>query len=384
VTDQNQVQESPRAEVQIALVGGQNIPIYIGVLERQPTTIHLFCTQQSQANAEILKKMFSRAECRIQHIDHGKILNIKKKIIDIIKMIDGPVEINLTGGTKMMALAAYEAARQTNSRAFYVDGRRDLLTWVPEGNDEELQCSLSTEDYFKLQGHEDPKSGQDIKSYDEIVWAQLREARKLYYNPKMIKLRSKFIKDFRGEYRDRIDIIVSDNLSCRWNKGLFKLKLADNEYLFEGKEIFEMLMSGAYLEYEISEKIQEKAGQYTDAQHSYRVGFNHSQSSSLEKNEIDMLVNLGRRLVFIECKAGRVLAKDVDKISNVRRKYGGEYALSILVCSASGISKEREEQCRDTAITVLKYQIDYKTRLINQSDLRKLPELLLKLKKFEL
>ena len=42
MTDHNQVQESPRAEVQIALVGGQNIPIYIGVLERQPKTIHLF------------------------------------------------------------------------------------------------------------------------------------------------------------------------------------------------------------------------------------------------------------------------------------------------------------------------------------------------------
>ncbi len=384
MTDHNQVQESPRAEVQIALVGGQNIPIYIGVLERQPKTIHLFCTNQSQANAETLQKMFNRAECRIQHIDHGKIQNIKRKILDIINTIDGPVEINLTGGTKMMALAAYEVARQTNSKAFYVDGRRDLLTWLPEGNEEELQCSLSTEDYFKLQGHDAPRSGLDIQKYDEVVWAQLRDARKLYYHPRMMQLRAKFIKEFRGEYRDKIDLFVSDKLSCQWYKGSLKLNLANREYQFEGKEIFDMLMSGAYLEYEISEKIQAKAGQYTDAQHSYRVGFNHSQSDSLEKNEIDVLVNLGRRLVFIECKAGRVAAKDVDKISNVRRKYGGEYALSILVCSESGITKEREEQCKDTAITVLKYQIDNKSKMINQSDLNKLPELLLKLKKFEL
>jgi hypothetical protein len=50
------------------------------------------------------------------------------------------------------------------------------------------------------------------------------------------------------------------------------------------------------------------------------------------KNEIDVLVNLGGKLIFIECKSGMVKQEDINKMRIVKDTYGGIISKSLLVC----------------------------------------------------
>ncbi len=54
-------------------------------------------------------------------------------------------------------------------------------------------------------------------------------------------------------------------------------------------------------------------------------------TSQDKKNEIDILVSTGKKLIFIECKSGNVKQEDIDKMKVIKDTYGGLISKSILV-----------------------------------------------------
>ena len=49
------------------------------------------------------------------------------------------------------------------------------------------------------------------------------------------------------------------------------------------------------------------------------------------KNEIDILISTGKRLIFVECKSGNVRQEDINKMKVIKQTYGGVISKSILV-----------------------------------------------------
>jgi hypothetical protein len=69
------------------------------------------------------------------------------------------------------------------------------------------------------------------------------------------------------------------------------------------------------------------------------------------KNEIDVLINLGRKLIFVECKSGDVKQEDINKMRVIRETYGGAISRSILV--SQHIPKGTIiEKCRELDIEI--------------------------------
>lgn len=73
--------------------------------------------------------------------------------------------------------------------------------------------------------------------------------------------------------------------------------------------------------------------------------------SLMTKNEIDVLVNLGGKLIFIECKSGNVRQEDINKMRIVKDTYGGIISKSILVCRFMPKSTI-VEKCKELSIEV--------------------------------
>jgi len=69
------------------------------------------------------------------------------------------------------------------------------------------------------------------------------------------------------------------------------------------------------------------------------------------KNEIDIVVNTCRNLIFIECKSGNVKQDDINKIRAVKRLYGGIASRSILVCKYKP-RPDIIEKCSDLGIAI--------------------------------
>jgi hypothetical protein len=68
-------------------------------------------------------------------------------------------------------------------------------------------------------------------------------------------------------------------------------------------------------------------------QHKYELWLNvefNYKNEAVPKNEIDILINTGNNLIFVECKSGIINAADINKMKVVRELYGGITAKSLL------------------------------------------------------
>ena len=69
------------------------------------------------------------------------------------------------------------------------------------------------------------------------------------------------------------------------------------------------------------------------------------------KNEIDILISTGKRLIFVECKSGNVRQEDINKMKVIKQTYGGVISKSILV-SRFLPSATILEKCKELDIDV--------------------------------
>lgn len=95
-------------------------------------------------------------------------------------------------------------------------------------------------------------------------------------------------------------------------------------------------------------------------------------TSGNAKNEIDIIINTGSKVLFLECKTQVTDIKDIDKFSNVVKNNGGLAARGILVTD-NPLKQQVQEKCRDNHI------IHFNTKEMKQEELFKnLENILLK------
>ena len=78
-------------------------------------------------------------------------------------------------------------------------------------------------------------------------------------------------------------------------------------------------------------------------------------SERVAKNEIDIIVNTGNRLLFVECKTSIHSVTDLDKFSKAVRNFGGTGCHAMFV-SYSSMGDKPSEKCRDNNIIPFSFQ----------------------------
>lgn len=79
--------------------------------------------------------------------------------------------------------------------------------------------------------------------------------------------------------------------------------------------------------------------------------FKSEQSTSKfnDKNEVDVIVNTGQKLLFVECKTKITNITDIDKFASVVRNYGGDGSKSLFVTMFE-MNEQQKEKCNDNKI----------------------------------
>ena len=91
---------------QITLLGGQLLPVYLGILEKNPDIVHVLYTKESKIYLQRLKNAFPRLQFFAHQVDPYDFVGIKELITKIILDNNNYLyQLNLTSGTKVMALA---------------------------------------------------------------------------------------------------------------------------------------------------------------------------------------------------------------------------------------------------------------------------------------
>lgn len=154
-------------KIMICLVGGQPAPNVLPIIKINPDQLILVfsgTTEKAAKNTESLV----RSDYHIANIRFLKVNNaydLHRITLDLNKYLDensGPCDeliFNLTGGTKIMALAAFELAKQKNAKAFYYQSEENESkihnfhfegNQLKQGETESISSDLSLDQYLRL------------------------------------------------------------------------------------------------------------------------------------------------------------------------------------------------------------------------------------------
>lgn len=353
----------------ISIVGSQILPIYYPIKEYTPEYIHLICSKETIFVAERIRNLCQNiSQCVIYDpIQPYKI----KDIYSICEALhnnfpEDEFIYNLTGGTKPMAFAAHTIAIQKQANIIYTTQENEILD-MKTFETHPMQCILQLDEMIQLAGQKthsydllEQINPQDIACAQSIV--QFRETNTNYF--------TRYSKYVRERYKESNMIPFKDDfphntLFEQYESGGFKLTRNDAVILdlpypdalmqfFEGRW-WETLVTNAIYEWNCNSVYSNEI--WTN------VKFSTQETSSpqyQDKNEIDILVNLGTRMLFIECKSGNVKQSDVYKIAQVRNTYGGDISKSVLV-SYYPLNPDILEKCRDSHIYVFAPSRRYNT-----------------------
>ena len=331
---------------QITLIGGQILPVFIGITEKKPDIVHVFYSKDSKDQFSLLKNILSVTKIYSYQVDPFNYEEIKAKAEEIILAnTSDKFELNITGGTKIMAIACQQVFNDLNLPIFYID-QKHVLFDITEKKSNTVKTKIKIDTFLKISGHTKYQIGSlsDFTS-DEIKLSEfiLAETNSGWYWEVYSKLykANQFLnpKNFNHKHKET---------DIKWDGNRLTVTRASENNTFISKKGLLIAFSGLWWEIIVGKAVSKWI-------HAYEFKMNLRIKSKVQdqkdKNEIDIVLNTGKNLIFIECKTGEVNQNDINKIKTVSELYGGISSRSILV-SRKKPSATIIEKCHELGIDI--------------------------------
>lgn len=338
----------------ITLLGSQPLPLYYVIKEYNPELVHLICTEQNKNIAQRIRQLLlPTVECQTYQV----LAYSPKEVIQVCEEIHYRYSkdeflYNLTGGTKIMSFAAYSVAMKYNAQLIYTTQSNEMID-MRFFNSSFMQCQVTNEEIFALQG-------QELDSYELLNEVDAERVSKALQIKQFIEsyhfIYNNLGNFFRQNYSGNCNLLPSrftmpgsivfikteNGFILRKDENeLFRLEYPDALTLFFEGRWWEVLMANALLNWC---KTFDKT--FTLWQN---VKF-HAIEEKRIKNEVDILINIGTKILFVECKSGYVQQTDIYKIEAVRSTYGGSMSKAVLA-SYYPLKEHIKDKCRNQDIS---------------------------------
>ncbi len=371
--------------VHVCLVSEQTIPNVLSILHFNPDGVLLISTDkmEKEARSESIKKTLALKGFDISKV-YEPIVVIQDSITDCTKKIesklneigDATFTVNITGGTKIMSISAFEVFKDYGAQIGYIPiGKNEYITVFPKKQInliEKINIRLGVIDYLTAYGLEIlNKKELDSKAKNAFIRKELTE----------------YIVNHGNEIQGAINTFVEKLREQRKNKkgvsfeyqpsNAFEQKMLENAG-FENKDRtyrkhlskdeIEYFTGGWLEEYCFNELVKLKTSLIDDIVIDIQIRKGEYQ------NEIDVMFTSNNALYTIECKSGsQSHDPDVDilyKIAALRQNFGLS-AKSFLVTTSSAIF-DREGKIKPQ---IQARANDYKTKIITKEELSKIKEI---------
>lgn len=351
-------------KVHISLVGGQPVPVYLGIEDDGLAgRIVLVCSSQSRVEAERIKAQFPTREVEIVECPPTDLAQAELLAEELKRRFeDCAVTVNLTGGTKLWALSFFRVFGALDDvRLIYVDQTNlivDVLT---------KECHRGYVDKhtrFALYGTPmtsftpvEEFTEEDIKVMGEVEWLRTKNK----------KAFSVMTNDVRvGDWTE--DVVRIDNaesgssIECSQGEKWAKVKIVGYGGTFEkelqSEHVFDILFNAGWFELKTALELRK-------SQHVKEVWMNcvFADSDGHAKNEIDIVADLGIRLLFVECKTMVYDVTDIDKFRSALRNFSGTSTSGLFVTYEKpnlGTKMRYQhavEKCKDNDIQVFNFSM---------------------------
>lgn len=333
------------ANIHITLVGGQTTPVYQGIIATNPDRVILIYSERTENEANRIRAEID-VDCELKKFDPVDLNKINAAIHKMTNAFchDDVITINVSSGTKPWSLLFYENFKDVINASVVVIDQNNML-W----NMKTYQCTVAEFDMdvqFRLYGNPLRKY-VDFGAYsddDKLVCSEIRSLRvinkKDFYNlTKQLYENADldYVSSRRGSYirRDRSKNIYYCNIigeSTSMNKTL------------SSPRIDSLILNTGWFELEIAMLLSA----WSKAK-DIRLNCIFPSKKGASKNEIDIIVNTGTKLLFVEIKTSIFDNTTIDKFASAVKVYGGLGSKAIFITDAP-MKDKALEKCHDHGI----------------------------------
>jgi len=355
----------------IALVGGQTMPVYLALRESRAGKVILIHSSSTKKEAERIVRDMSpeMADCEfelfeLEPLDYFVISEKIENLLDAFR--NRTVEVNVSSGTKPWSMAfAMLAYRYENLQIIYVDQNSIIYNYTLFRK--HLAAAPDIAGILRY-NQTDVKEHRNLEEYTEEDLEQLPKIKAIrdVYNRGKFSIFNTLTnpnKHNSGRYANNIrDTIVDPETSSEisWDKSyydsgssclkqLVRFYFIDKfgnhkEFTIVSPHAFELVTSYGWFEYEVA-TILRKWPSCNEVWLNTVFPYNNKKA----KNEIDVIVQTGHKLLFVECKTQVLDKTDIDKFSSAVKNYGGMGAKALFV-TQQYMGTEAEEKCETNKI----------------------------------
>lgn len=338
------------------LYGEQAMPAVLGILQFDCSN-HVFITSEGY-NTKRLQYLLKSQKEYLLITDPFSPQKTKETILNFIKQHPEwkTIGFNLTGGTKLMYSGAMSACNQCFGIPFYFETKTNQMLWLSDYSTAEIASINEIDVHLPLSRltiscsgrWEDDPNREFRKELTLKIWEWRSEISNIY---KAVAQYNDRPGQAFTEYHKNICAVLDKN-------NVATLTLGDYSFTIPDCPDFAEYISGGWFEEYTYLQLKPllDAGDITDIRIGLDIGL--EEEKQIKFQEFDIVFTDGKRLYFLECKAGAYKSEDVQKLQDNVRHYGGVNARGAMVTCfpPSGRLKQallrRIEDAKDLAIFI--------------------------------
>ncbi len=359
-----------RQKTHVCLVSQQATPNLAPALDRTlaPTHILLVVSADMKQRADWLEGVLKRhglATTRLAIANAYDYHAISEQITDwLAQREDEDIALNITGGTKVMAIAAQEAFRLAEKPIYYINQEDDSVLWLHDRNvTTHLEKKIRLRDFLEVHGYaiEGRPEKPEIPANRRDLVSQLVQD---------VRAFGSALGDLNGLAQAAKKTLRSPPLDERQ---LANRSLGDLIYLFESENLLSrqdkclyfpdeparQFVNGGWLEFHVYRILSDLAPSLGISD--YATNLRVTAPNGKTANEIDVAFLLNNRLNLIECKAANLSLpgstgqdKGADAIYKLETllKLGGLRTRGMLIDYRARLTNVERDRAKQSGIYV--------------------------------
>lgn len=335
----------------ISLVGGQTMPIYMGILELCPDRIIMIHSSSTRDIAEKISKDYNY--CNLLEFDPVNYQLVYEKAKVLLESLDGNISINITSGTKPWAIAfSMLSVTYVNTTIIYIDQNCYIYDYTHHIQ-WESHTKLSTQDILKY-NNQDAYQFTPLNEYtkeDFKVLETTKAMRKHNYSdfntltmPDKERAKNNCHQTMTQKTLANGSTIFFDKMNDSVSLSLFNRGKGYHIENLVSPHVKKIVYNCGWFELEVA-LLLSRWKQTKEIWLNTVFPYHNKQA----KNEIDIIVNVGNKLLFVECKTQIYDNTDIDKFRTAVKNYGGMGCKALFV-TEKNIRVETSEKCHDSGI----------------------------------
>jgi len=333
-------------KIHITLVGGQPAPVYNGIVATNPDVVVYIFSDSTKSVVNKLREEIHILEDIQEPLDTTDPNIIMERVSSLQKRYsDDVITLNISGGLKSWShLFGREFEKMPNATVIYMDQNNVMWNYRTMNGTADFQFDIYT--LFRLYGNPIENHYTDIHDYNIDDVESLKRIERIYGS------------SLHKEFTDLLSTLdrPKQRSLAKNDYGVFESQTGSGSYVEWEKKSKE---SEAYVHISLSshkrhiDTVIESAHAIELAFNSgwfeYKIarlisGWNRAKKVFMnchfpfddikDKNEVDIIADIGNKVLFVECKTQISNTTDIDKFHSVVKNYGGTGSKALFITAA--------------------------------------------------